>query len=260
MDFKHGNFMNASKPDSKSEKLKLAVFISGRGSNLQALIDAMRDPAFPAEIVGVVSNRPDALGLQRAFEAGIPAMIVDSTAFKGMPKKVYEQALLETIEPWKPDYVCLAGFMRLLSSYFIEAVSGRIINIHPSLLPKHKGLDTHKAVLAAGESESGCTVHFVVPEMDAGPVLIQKKVPVLAGDTEETLAKRVLEAEHLAYPEAIIALFERKTPMAHPHAAPSPSTVEIERAQRMWEIFSKSALYTAVGIALVLALMGLTLT
>lgn len=181
--------------------LRLAIFISGRGSNMEALIKACADPDFPAEIVLVLSNNPDARGLQTAREDGIETCVVNHREFKN--KSDFEDALLAAVEPYAADVICLAGFMRLLSPHFLNAWSRDIINIHPSLLPAYKGLDTHARVIAAGESETGCTVHHVIPEMDAGEILVQKTVPVLPDDTPETLAVRVLEQEHIAYPEAV---------------------------------------------------------
>jgi phosphoribosylglycinamide formyltransferase 1 len=158
-----------------------------------------------------------------------------------MPKQTYEQALLDAIAPWQPDYICLAGFMRLLSPFFINAVNGKVINIHPSLLPKYKGLNTHKNVLLAGEKITGCTVHYVVPEMDAGAVIVQKQVPVLHDDTEDSLAARVLAAEHMAYPEAISII------------------AAIEQHTRIWDIFKTVSFYAVFCLAVFLALMALFL-
>jgi phosphoribosylglycinamide formyltransferase 1 len=183
------------------QKLHLAVLISGRGSNLQSLIDACATPDFPAEISVVISNRPDVQGLERAQKVGIPALTIDHKNYQG--REAFENALLEAFVDYRVDLVCLAGFMRILTPHFISKWQGRIINIHPSLLPDYKGTDTHKRVLADGKKETGCSVHYVVPEMDSGPIIVQKKVPVLAGDTPDSLAVRVLEQEHIAYPEAV---------------------------------------------------------
>lgn len=189
------------------DKLKLAVFISGRGSNLKAILDACDAPDFPARVELVVSNIPDAFGLTYASSRNIPALIVPHKAYAG--RAAFEEALLNDIAPYKPDLICLAGFMRLLSPVFIKQYEGRIINIHPSLLPAHKGLDTHRRVLEAGDAQTGCTVHIVTPEMDEGPVLVQRAVDVLADDTEQTLAARVLEQEHIAYKAAIEEMADR---------------------------------------------------
>ena len=184
-----------------NNKIKLAVLISGRGSNLQAIIDACAVPKFPAEIAVVISNKPDVFGLQRAEQADIPTQTVDHKSFAS--KAGFEKALQNTIIPYSADLVCLAGFMRILSADFIDHWPEKIINIHPSLLPKHKGLNTHERAIEAGDKAAGCSVHYVVPEMDSGPIIVQKQVAILENDTPDTLAARVLEQEHLAYPEAI---------------------------------------------------------
>lgn len=182
-------------------KKRIAVLISGRGSNMQALIDAARAPDYPAEIVRVISNRPDAGGLQRAADAAIEHEVVDHKAFLGREK--FEAELDRRLKACGAELVCLAGFMRLLTGGFVEAWRDRLINIHPSLLPAFPGLDTHGRALAAGVRFAGCTVHFVRAEMDSGPIIVQAAVPVLPGDDEERLAARVLEAEHRAYPLAL---------------------------------------------------------
>lgn len=182
-------------------KLKLAVLISGRGSNLQSLIDACAQPDYPAQIVTVFSNRPEAYGLERAADAGIPASGIDHKAFKN--KADFEAVLDDAITQSGAELICLAGFMRLLSSEFMTKWAGKVINIHPSILPSFKGLHTHKQTLDAGVKIAGCTVHFVVPEMDAGPIIVQAAVPVLPGDDEKALANRVLEQEHQVYPRAV---------------------------------------------------------
>lgn len=183
------------------ERLKLAVLISGRGSNLQSLIDACAAQDYPAQIVLVLSNKPDAFGLERAADADIPAAGLDHTAFSS--KAEFEAALDAAITQSGAQIICLAGFMRLLSTAFMEKWAGKVINIHPSILPSFKGLHTHRQTLEAGVKIAGCTVHFVVPEMDAGPIIVQAAVPVLPGDDEEALAARVLEQEHQIYPRAV---------------------------------------------------------
>jgi phosphoribosylglycinamide formyltransferase-1 len=183
------------------QKIKLAVFISGRGSNAQALIDACENPDFPAEIVLLLSNRPDALGLARAEKAGIATEIVDHKAFAD--KASFEAALQAALTAYDVDLICLAGFMRLLSGDFLAHWPQKVINIHPSLLPDYKGLNTHERALADKRTQSGCTVHYVVAEMDAGEIIVQKAVPIIGGDTPTTLAARILEQEHIAYPEAV---------------------------------------------------------
>ena len=178
-----------------------AVLISGRGSNLQALLDAAKDPTYPARIVRVISNVPDAGGLQRAEAAGVATSVIDHRAYKG--RTAFEAALDRALRADGTELVCLAGFMRLLTAEFVEAWRDRLINIHPSLLPAFPGLDTHARALAAGVRFAGCTVHFVRPTMDEGPIIVQAAVPLLAGDDEAALAARVLAAEHKAYPLAL---------------------------------------------------------
>jgi phosphoribosylglycinamide formyltransferase-1 len=183
-------------------KKRVAVLISGRGSNMMALIEAAKAQDYPAEIALVVSNRPEALGLARARAAGIPAAVIDHTAF-GKDREAFERALDAKLQESRIELVCLAGFMRLLTPWFVNRWSGRMLNIHPALLPQFKGLDTHRRALEAGVKEHGATVHFVSVEMDDGPIIAQQAVPVLAGDTEATLAARVLEVEHRLYPQAL---------------------------------------------------------
>ena len=181
---------------------RVAVLISGRGSNMVALIEAAKDLAFPAEIALVVSNDPAAQGLQRATAANIRTAVVDHRTF-GKDRAAFERALQSELEANGIELVCLAGFMRLLTPWFVTRWTERLINIHPALLPDLKGLDTHARALAERRQWHGATVHFVVPEMDSGPIIQQARVPVLAGDTEETLAARVLEVEHRIYPQAL---------------------------------------------------------
>ena len=188
---------------------RAAVLISGRGSNMTALIEAAEAADYPAEIALVVSNRPDAAGLERARDAGIPTAVVDHAPF-GEDRAAFEHALDATLREHRIDLVCLAGFMRLLSPWFVSRWSGRMLNIHPALLPQFKGLHTHRRVLEAGAKQHGATVHFVVPEMDAGPIVEQESVAVREDDTEATLAARVLEIEHRIYPRALRALAEGK--------------------------------------------------
>jgi phosphoribosylglycinamide formyltransferase-1 len=183
------------------KSLKLAVFISGRGSNLKALIDACVDPDFPAEISLVLSNVENAGGLEYATQNNIPYEIVNHHKFDD--KSGFEKEIQNVLKRYDVDLICLAGFMRLLSASFIDVWPDKIINIHPSLLPRYKGLDTHKRALADSAFETGCTVHFVRPEMDSGPIILQKSVPIFPDDTEKTLAVRVLVQEHRAYPQAV---------------------------------------------------------
>ena len=180
---------------------RVGVLISGRGSNLQALIDACADPAYPAEIVLVVSSEPGAAGLARAAKAGIAARTFDHRKFSD--RRSFERAIIEVLAGAAVELVCLAGFMRILGPDFVDAWHDRLINIHPSLLPAFPGLDTHRRALAAGVRFSGCTVHFVRQKTDDGPIIVQAAVPVLPGDDEERLAARVLATEHKAYPLAL---------------------------------------------------------
>jgi phosphoribosylglycinamide formyltransferase 1 len=189
---------------------RAAILISGRGSNMAALIAAARKRDYPADIGVVVSNRPGAAGLQQAAAAGIAAATVDHAGF-GRDRAAFEQAVQAHLDSHHIEIVCLAGFMRVLTPGFVSRWSGRMLNIHPSLLPQFKGLDTHRRALEAGVERHGATVHFVVPEMDAGPIVAQDSVAVRAGDTEETLAARVLELEHQIYPRALRAVAQGRT-------------------------------------------------
>jgi phosphoribosylglycinamide formyltransferase-1 len=181
---------------------RVAVLISGRGSNMAALIEAASDSRYPAEIALVLSNRADAGGLLVAQAANIKTEVVEHTQF-GKDRAGFEHALQGMLEKHRIDIVCLAGFMRLLTAEFVGRWQGRMLNIHPALLPAFKGLDTHRRALEAGAKVHGATVHFVVPEMDSGPIIAQGAVNVLAGDTEEALAARVLKVEHKIYPLAL---------------------------------------------------------
>src|ERR1700751_4360399 len=198
-------------------KKRVAVLISGRGSNMTALIQAAQAKDYPAKIVLVVSNRPDAAGLARAREAGVATAVVDHQPF-GKDREAFERALDDELRKNGIEIVCLAGFMRLLTAWFIGRWRGRILNIHPALLPEFKGLDTHRRALEAGVKRHGATVHFVVEETDAGPVISQQSVPVLQGDTEATLAARVLEIEHRIYPEALRLVAEGRAKFAAPQS------------------------------------------
>lgn len=186
--------------DLDTSRTSLAVLVSGRGSNLSALITGQRSDS-RYEIALVVSNRPGAGGLDVAAAAGIPSLVVDHKAYDG--REAFERALDEKLNEAGVQLVCLAGFMRVLSPWFVERWRDRLLNIHPSLLPAFKGLDTHARALKAGVRVHGCTVHFVSPELDDGPILVQGTVPVLDDDTEATLAARVLEVEHRCYPLAL---------------------------------------------------------
>jgi len=186
---------------------RVAILISGRGSNMAALIEAARVPDYPAEIALVLSNVSDAAGLARASHAGIATAVVDHQPF-GKDREAFDGALDATLQAHHIDIVCLAGFLRVLGTRFVERWNGRLINIHPSLLPAFKGLHTHERAIAAGSKEHGATVHFVVPELDSGPIIEQASVPVLPGDTPDALAARVLEVEHRIYPLALKRLAE----------------------------------------------------
>jgi phosphoribosylglycinamide formyltransferase-1 len=186
-------------------RLKIGVLISGRGSNLQALIDAAADPSYPAEIVLVVSNRSEAAGLQRAARAGIA-----QTAIPHPSREAFAEAADAALRQSGAELVALAGFMRILDTPFVERWHDRLVNIHPSLLPAFPGLHPQRQALAAGVRFSGCTVHFVRPEVDTGPIIAQAAVPVHPGDDEERLSARILAAEHRVYPLAVRLLAERK--------------------------------------------------
>ena len=183
---------------SGPKRRRTAVLISGRGSNLQALIDAAAAPDYPAEIVLVLSNRADAKGLERAAAAGIPTSVVPHRDYE--TRAAFETALTEVLSEAGAELVCLAGFMRVLTEAFVGRWRGRLVNIHPSLLPAFPGLDTHARALAAGVKLHGCSVHLVSTEVDEGPIIGQAAIPVLPGDDEAALAARVLEAEHRLYP------------------------------------------------------------
>jgi len=189
-------------------RLKLGVLISGRGSNLQSLIDACADPAFPAEIVLVISNIPNVQGLDRAEKANIPTKTINHKDYDAREK--FDQALTETLQQAGVELVCLAGFMRIVTAQFLAHWPDQVINIHPSLLPAFKGIHVHERVIEAGVKFSGCTVHYVVPEMDAGPIITQACVPVKDEDTPDTLAARVLEQEHVIYPLAVRLIAEKR--------------------------------------------------
>jgi phosphoribosylglycinamide formyltransferase 1 len=186
---------------------RVAVLISGRGSNMAALIEAAKDKNYPAEIALVVSNKPDAGGLVTARTAGIATEVVDHARY-GKDRAAFERALQAALEKHRIEIVCLAGFMRLLTPWFVGQWQNRLLNIHPALLPAFKGLDTHKRALEAGVKMHGATVHFVVSEMDSGPIVAQGAVAVLPDDTEEKLAARVLAVEHRIYPLALKLLAE----------------------------------------------------
>jgi phosphoribosylglycinamide formyltransferase-1 len=186
----------------EATKRRVAILISGRGSNMAALIDAARVADFPAEIVVVISNKADAGGLAKAEASGISTVIIESKPF-GKDRAAFEAMLQSALDQHRIDLICLGGFMRLLTAEFVQRWYGRMLNIHPSLLPSFPGLEPQQQALRAGVKISGATVHFVIPETDAGPIVMQGAVAVRDGDTPETLATRILEIEHRIYPEAL---------------------------------------------------------
>ena len=199
-----------------SPQCKVVVLISGSGSNLQALIDSSASADSPAQISAVISNRADAYGLQRAKAAGIATQVLDHKQFEG--REAFDAALAAAIDTHQPQLVVLAGFMRILSAGFVRHYQGRLLNIHPSLLPKYKGLHTHQRALDAGDHEHGCSVHFVTEELDGGPLVVQARVPIAADDNPDTLAQRVHAAEHHIYPLAVRWFAEGRVQL-HEHGA-----------------------------------------
>jgi phosphoribosylglycinamide formyltransferase-1 len=195
-----------------SARKRTAVLISGRGSNLQALIDAASDASFPAGIALVLSNVAEAGGLVRAAQAGIPTATVPHKLFAS--REAFDAEVGKTLQQHNIELVCLAGFMRILSNGFVNVWKGRMVNIHPSLLPSFKGVDVHRRVLDSGVRITGCTVHFVVPELDSGPVIAQAAIPVLPDDTEQSIAARTLDAEHKLYPLALKMLAEGRVQLS----------------------------------------------
>jgi phosphoribosylglycinamide formyltransferase-1 len=191
----------------KQQPTQVAVLFSGRGSNLKTLAEHMAQAHVPAELTLAVSNRPKAGGLDYCASQGIAHQAIDHTRFDS--RESFDAALDAALRAAKIELVCCAGFMRLLSAGFVEAWRDRIINIHPSLLPKYKGLHTHARALEAGDKRHGCSVHYMRPEMDEGPVIVQKQVPILPEDTPDILADRVLQQEHIAYPEALDAVLKK---------------------------------------------------
>ncbi len=190
-------------------KPRVGILISGRGSNMTALLDAARQPGFPAEIALVLANRPDAPGLAAAAAAGVATAAVDHRPFRG-DRAAHEAAVAAALDAAGVGFVCLAGYMRLLTPFLVGRYAGRMLNIHPSLLPAFPGLHSHERAIAAGARLHGCTVHWVTDAMDAGPVVAQAAVPVLCGDTAEALAARVLAQEHALYPAALALVLGRE--------------------------------------------------
>jgi len=185
----------------KTHQPRIVVLISGKGSNLQSIIDAVQMRVVDGEIVAVISNNPDAPGLQKAEKVGIPTHVVNHREFPD--RESFDTSLAEVVEQYQPNLVLLCGFMRILTPEFVAKFEGRMMNIHPSLLPKYPGLHTHQRALDAGDTVAGATVHFVTSELDGGPAIIHAEVPVMEDDTAETLAERVFEQEHLIYPMAV---------------------------------------------------------
>ncbi len=219
-------------------RLPVVVLISGSGSNLQALIDDAAAGA-PYEIVGVISNKADAYGLTRAKQAGIPARVLDHRDFAD--RQSFDQALMQLIDTFDPGLVVLAGFMRILTPEFVRHYAGRLLNIHPSLLPRHQGLDTHRRAIEAGDREHGASVHFVTEELDGGPVIVQSRVAIADDDAPDSLAARVLETEHRLYPQAVRWFAEGRlrmeqdrvlldgTPLQQPVELPLPADAQQPR-------------------------------
>ncbi|MDP2261157.1 MAG: phosphoribosylglycinamide formyltransferase [Caulobacter sp.] len=191
-----------------TQRARVAVLISGRGSNMTALVEAAKAPDCPYEVVLVLSNKPDAEGLRLAAAAGVPTLAIDHRPF-GADREAHERALDAALREAGAEYVALAGYMRVLTAFLVQAWAGRMVNIHPSLLPRYPGLDTHRRAIEAGDAEAGCSVHLVTAGVDEGPILDQARVPVQAGDTPETLSARVLAAEHTLYPAALARLVKR---------------------------------------------------
>lgn len=193
-----GNNATAIAATTRAASFRLVVLVSGNGSNLQAFIDRVADGSLPARIVAVISNKPDVYALERARQAGIATEVVDHRAFAS--REAFDTALAAHIDSYRPDLVILAGFMRILTPAFVHHYAGRLLNVHPSLLPKFTGMDTHARAIAAGEREHGCSVHFVTEELDGGPVVAQACLPILPDDSPDTLRARVQQAEHQLYP------------------------------------------------------------
>ena len=185
-------------PNTDVTAIKIVVLISGNGSNLQSIIDAIAERNLNAEICAVISNKQNAYGLQRAKNHGITSHWIDHKTYSS--REQFDQALIKSIDPYKPDLIILAGFMRILTEAFVGHYQGKIINIHPSLLPKFRGLNTHQRVLEEGDSEHGATIHLVTPDLDGGPTIVQARLPIVAGESAEKLAEKVQRLEHKIYP------------------------------------------------------------
>lgn len=194
----------------------IVVLISGSGSNLQAILDACSSGLIPGKVQAVISNKSSAYGLTRASEAGIACQVVSHRGHKS--REQYDQSLIAAVDSYEPDLIVLAGFMRILTPAFVQHYHGRLLNIHPSLLPKYQGLGTHQRAIEAGDTEHGCSVHFVTEQLDGGPVILQAKVPIFPGDDAETVAERVHEQEHLIYPLAIRWFCQNRLQQQHDQA------------------------------------------
>ena len=201
------------------------ILISGRGSNMEAIVKAAQNEAWPAKIAAVISNRPEAGGLDFAKSHGIETAVLDHRSFKD--RASFDAKLVELIDSYKPDLVVLAGFMRILTGDFVRHYEGRLLNIHPSLLPLFPGLHTHEQALEAGVSEHGATVHFVTEALDHGPMVIQASVPVLPGDTPDTLAQRVLKQEHVIYPRAVRWFIDNRLSISENRVLVSPPEAQL---------------------------------
>ncbi|WP_339670804.1 phosphoribosylglycinamide formyltransferase [Dasania marina] len=203
-------------PNPQGQRRKLVILISGSGSNLQSFIDASNNGQLNASIEAVICNRPNALGLERAAKAGIPAILLDHTQFDG--RESFDAALIQRIDSYQPDLVILAGFMRILTPGFVQRYLGRLLNIHPSLLPKYPGLNTHQRAIDAGDAEAGATVHFVTEELDGGPAIVQARIAITAQDDASSLAQRILAHEHRIYPLAAQWFLEGRLKLADNYA------------------------------------------
>ena len=203
----------------------IVILISGRGSNMEAIVNAAQNEAWPAKIAAVISNRPEAGGLDFAKSHGIQTAVLDHRAYKD--RASFDAQLVQLIDSYKPDLVVLAGFMRILTGDFVRHYEGRLLNIHPSLLPLFPGLHTHEQALEAGVAEHGATVHFVTEALDHGPMVIQASVPVLPGDTADTLAKRVLKQEHVIYPRAVRWFIDNRLSISDNRVLVSPPETQL---------------------------------
>jgi phosphoribosylglycinamide formyltransferase-1 len=203
----------------------IVILISGRGSNMEAIVNAAKNEAWPAKIAAVISNRPEAGGLDFARSHGIETAVLDHRTYKD--RASFDAELVKLIDSFKPDLVVLAGFMRILTGDFVRHYEGRLLNIHPSLLPLFPGLHTHEQALEAGVAEHGATVHFVTEALDHGPMVIQASVPVLPGDTPDTLAKRVLKQEHVIYPRAVRWFIDNRLSISDNRVLVSPPEAQL---------------------------------